>query len=190
MRIITGKHKSRVLKTLEGNNTRPMMDKMKESVFQTIGPYFDGGEVLDLFGGSGALSLESLSRGATHATINELSREAMAVIKFNLELLHEEKNVTLINGDYKIALKRLSDQKYDYVFLDPPYRMNVVNEIVDYLIEHQMFQDQCFIICHYVKGNAAIVNNLDLIKNYCYGNSEVAIYEFHEKKDQDTIDEK
>ena len=67
MRIITGKHKSRVLKTLDGLNTRPMMDKMKESVFQTIGPYFDGGEVLDLFGGSGALTLESLSRGATHA---------------------------------------------------------------------------------------------------------------------------
>ena len=64
MRIITGKHKSRVLKTLDGLNTRPMMDKMKESVFQTIGPYFDGGEVLDLFGGSGStlIACEQLNR--------------------------------------------------------------------------------------------------------------------------------
>ena len=92
MRIITGKHKSRVLKTLDGLNTRPMMDKMKESVFQTIGPYFDGGEVLDLFGGSGALTLESLSRGATHAYINELNRDALVVIKYNIQLLLQEEN--------------------------------------------------------------------------------------------------
>ena len=109
MRIITGKHKSRVLKTLDGNNTRPMMDKMKESVFNTIGPYFDGGIVLDLFGGSGALSLESISRGADYAYINELNRDAMQIIKYNVNLLKEDENVMLMNSDYKIALKRLND---------------------------------------------------------------------------------
>lgn len=180
MRIITGKHKSRVLKTLDGLNTRPMMDKMKESVFQTIGPYFDGGEVLDLFGGSGALTLESLSRGATHAYINELNRDALVVIKYNIQLLNEEKNVSVINADYKVALKRVDGIRFDYVFLDPPYRMNVTGEIVNYLIEHEMLNDKCFIICHYVKGNAELIENpcLKVIKNYAYGASEVAIYEF------------
>ncbi len=81
MRIIAGKHRSRILKTLEGNNTRPMMDRMKESVFNTIGPYFDGGISLDLFGGSGALSLEGLSRGIEKAYITEISRDALKVIK-------------------------------------------------------------------------------------------------------------
>ena len=60
MRIITGKHKSRVLKTLKGPNTRPMMDRMKESIFNTIDSYIEGANVLDLFGGSGALSLEAI----------------------------------------------------------------------------------------------------------------------------------
>lgn len=182
MRIITGKHKSRVLKTLEGNNTRPMMDKMKESVFNTIGPYFDGGIVLDLFGGSGALTLESISRGAEHAYINELNRDAMAVIKFNIGLLHEEQNVTTINADYKVALKRLEGMKFDYVFLDPPYRMNITNEIAQYLIEHDMLNDKCFLINHYVKGSAEIIDNLKLIKDHIEGNSEVTIYEYLESE--------
>ncbi|HNZ50976.1 MAG TPA: RsmD family RNA methyltransferase, partial [Bacilli bacterium] len=67
MRIIAGKFKGRKLNTLEGLNTRPMLDRMKESVFNILGPYFDGQKVLDLFGGSGALSLEALSRGCLHA---------------------------------------------------------------------------------------------------------------------------
>lgn len=187
MRIITGKHKSRVLKTLDGNNTRPMMDKMKESVFNTIGPYFDGGIVLDLFGGSGALSLESISRGANYAYINELNRDAMQIIKYNVNLLKEDENVMLMNSDYKIALKRLNDVKFDYVFLDPPYRMHVVNEICEYLVNNNMLEDKCFIICHYVKGETELITNIDelrLIKNYCYGKSEVSIYEYEEKKNE------
>ena len=81
MRIIAGKHKSRKLNTLEGLNTRPMTDRMKESVFNTIGPYFDDDVVLDLFGGSGALSLESISRGASKAYIVEKNFEAANNIK-------------------------------------------------------------------------------------------------------------
>ena len=106
MRIISGKHKSRVLNTLEGLNTRPMTDRMKESVFNTIGPYFDGETVLDLFGGSGALSLEAISRGASHAYISEIARDAFKVIMDNITSLKENDNVTALNCDYKIALKK------------------------------------------------------------------------------------
>ena len=73
MRIIAGKNKSRKLLTLDGLDTRPMTDRMKESLFNTIGPYFDGDIVLDLFGGSGALSLEALSRGCKFSYIVEKS---------------------------------------------------------------------------------------------------------------------
>ena len=62
MRITAGKHRSRVLKSLEGDNTRPTTDKVKEAVFSKLGPYFEGGSILDLFGGSGAISLEAISR--------------------------------------------------------------------------------------------------------------------------------
>ena len=73
MRIIAGKYKSRKLTALEGLNTRPMTDKMKETIFNIIGPYLNGDIVLDLFGGSGALSLEAISRGASHVDIVELN---------------------------------------------------------------------------------------------------------------------
>ena len=121
MRIIAGKHKSRKLETLEGNNTRPMMDVMKESVFNTIGPYFEEIEILDLFGGSGALSLEAISRGAKHSYIIDLSRDAIKVITNNVRSLKEENSVTIINTDYKLALKKLEGKQFDLIFLDPPY---------------------------------------------------------------------
>ena len=138
MRIIAGKHRSRILKTLDGKNTRPMMDRMKESVFNTIGPYFEGGTSLDLFGGSGALSLESISRGIEKAYIVELARDAFNVIKSNISTLKEENSTVLMNTDYKVALKNLKGMKFDLIFLDPPYHMNIINEILDYLIEEDI----------------------------------------------------
>lgn len=177
MRIIAGKHRSRNLNTLEGMNTRPMMDRMKESVFNTIGPYFEGGMVLDLFGGSGALSLESISRGASFAHINDMSRDAIKVITLNVKSLKEEEHVAISNLDYKLALKRFKDLKFDIVFLDPPYRLNIVSSIIDVLLEENMLNNNAFVVCQYVKGNVEIITKLRLIKNYCYGNSEVAIYQ-------------
>lgn len=177
MRIIAGKHKSRKLETLEGNNTRPMMDVMKESVFNTIGPYFDEIEILDLFGGSGALSLESISRGAKHSYIIDLSRDAVKVITNNVKALKEEGSVTILNTDYKIALKKLQGKQFDLIFLDPPYRLNIVNELLAYLDENGFMKQGTIIVAHYVKGNAAIDPNYKLIKNYARGTAEVAIYE-------------
>lgn len=177
MRIIAGKHKSRKLETLIGNNTRPMMDVMKESVFNTIGPYFDGQNVLDLFGGSGALTLESISRGASHSYIIDLNKEAIKVITTNVNNLHEEANVTIMNMDYKIALKKLQGKSFDLVFLDPPYRLNIVNELLDYLNDFGFIHDGTIIVCHYVKGNASIDSKFSLLKNYQRGSAEVAIYQ-------------
>lgn len=177
MRIIAGKHKSRKLETLVGNNTRPMMDVMKESVFNTIGPYFDDIEILDLFGGSGALSLEAISRGAKHSFIIDLSKEAIKIISNNVKTLKEEDKVTILNMDYKEALKKLDGKTFDLIFLDPPYRLNIVNELLNYLLEHKMIKEGTIIVCHYVKGNAKIDPNFKLIKNYARGSAEVAIYE-------------
>ena len=176
MRIIAGKHRSRILKTLDGNNTRPMMDRMKESVFNTIGPYFEGGESLDLFGGSGALSLEAISRGIDKAYIVEIARDASAVIKSNVSALKEEDKVVLLNMDYKIALNKLKGMKFDLVFLDPPYKMNIINELIDQLLEYDMLKEGSFVICHYVKGNASIDTKLKCIKNYAHDIHELAIY--------------
>lgn len=187
MRIISGKHKSRVLNTLEGLNTRPMTDRMKESVFNTVGPYFDGDVVLDLFGGSGALSLESISRGASFAYIVEKSFAAVKVINSNIKSLKEEENTRVLNMDYKVALNKfISDgQKFDIIFLDPPYRLNICNEIIDTIIENDMLNDYGVIVCQYVRGNYKPEENdyLSIKKNYTHASSELCIYQ---KKHMDT----
>lgn len=181
MRIIAGKHKSRVLNTLEGMNTRPMMDRMKESVFNTIGPYFEDDVVLDLFGGSGALSLESLSRGAREAYIVEKDYKASKVIESNIKLLKEESNVHLYQLDYKVALNKFKNEqkKFDIIFLDPPYRLNIISEIVDFILENDLINNKGIIVCQYVRGNyhPSESDNLSIIKNYTYASSEICIYQ-------------
>ncbi|MFA6843334.1 MAG: RsmD family RNA methyltransferase, partial [Bacilli bacterium] len=101
MRIIAGKYRGRKLYTLEGANTRPMTDRMKETVFNVIGPYFPEWSVLDLFGGSGALSLESLSRGARHAVIVDKEKLAYDVIMKNVNMLTAETDTNVMLTDYK-----------------------------------------------------------------------------------------
>ena len=182
MRIISGKHKSRKLNTLEGLNTRPMTDRMKESVFNTIGPYFDGDVVLDLFGGSGALSLESISRGAKHSYIVEKSFAALKIIKSNVSSLKEDNNVTIYNTDYNVALnKMIADRlSFDIIFLDPPFRMNIMEELLEKLLDNKMLSNNAVIVCQFVKGNynPKEENGLEILKHYNYGTSEVVIYCF------------
>ena len=181
MKIIAGKYRSRVLTTLEGLNTRPMMSRMKESVFNTIGPFFDGDVVLDLFGGSGALSLESLSRGASFSYIVEKSYDAIKIIKKNVDALKENDNVKILNMDYKLALKKFIEEKlsFDIIFLDPPYRLNIVEEIIEYINENELLKDKGIIVCQYVAGNYHPVetDTLHIVKNYDYASSEVCIYQ-------------
>lgn len=186
MRIIAGKHKSRLLVTLEGMNTRPMTDRMKESVFNCIGPYFDSISVLDLFGGSGALSLEAISRGAAHSYIIDNSKEAIKIIRQNVTSLKEEASCSVYQSDYKIALNKLKNEKFDLVFLDPPYRLNIIKEILDFILENDMLNDGANLVCQFVRGNLEKLgvdenyhkDELKVIKNYSHGNSEMLIYEF------------
>lgn len=181
MRIIAGKHKSRQLTTLDGLDTRPMTDRMKESVFNTIGPYFDGDQVLDLFGGSGALSLESISRGASIAYCVEKSFQAMKVIRTNVTSLKENNNVILLNCDYKVALNKFKNEniKFDLIFLDPPYKLNIMDELISFIIDNDLLLEKGIIVCQYVKGNYNPIDSesLGIIKNYNYAISEVCIYQ-------------
>ena len=86
MRVISGDYRGRRLKSLSGDNTRPTSDKVKESIFNMIGPYFNGGEVLDLFAGSGGLAIEAVSRGMDHAVCVDRNYQAINVIKDTFRL--------------------------------------------------------------------------------------------------------
>lgn len=128
MRIIAGKFKSRRLKTLKGDNTRPSSDRLKEAMFNQIGPYFDCGTLLDVFAGSGAIGFEALSRGMDKVTLIEKNRKAASIINQNIKALNIKNEVNLINGDALAVLKTI-DETYDIIFIDPPYGFEKLEDV-------------------------------------------------------------
>lgn len=124
MRIIAGSRKGRRIAAPPGLDTRPTGDRVREAVFNLVGP-LDGARVLDLYAGSGAMGLEALSRGAAHATFVERDRAAAATIAKNAETLGLDDAVTLRREDVRrvLAADASAGTLYDLVLVDPPYRM-------------------------------------------------------------------
>lgn len=126
MRIIGGKYRSRVLSEFAGENVRPTSDRAREALFNILSLKIYGARVLDLFAGSGALGIESLSRGAKEVVFNDYSKDSIAIVKKNLTTLKitvggEEAKV--VQGDYLACLEQARGQ-FDLIFIDPPYRMD------------------------------------------------------------------
>ena len=121
MRIISGKARGTKLYTLEGTNTRPTLDRVKESIFNIIQNEIEGAIVLDLFAGSGAIGLECLSRGAKKAVLCDKSKEAIEIIKKNIEKTHMEEKAKIINADFETCLDKVKDEQFDIIYIDPPY---------------------------------------------------------------------
>ncbi len=130
MRVIAGKYKSRKLKSLAGDNTRPTLDQVKESFFNRLGPYFDKGTICDVFGGSGSILIEFLSRGVEQGIIIENNRGAIQVIKENLMNVDEPVKVFPIS--YQSALKKI-EGPLDYIYCDPPYQFKEKQKLFDLL---------------------------------------------------------
>ena len=134
MRIISGIARGTKLYTLDGNNTRPTLDRIKEPLFSIIQNNIKDAIVLDLFSGSGALGLEALSRGAKKAILCDKSYEAMDVIKRNIDKTHFEEKTEVFYGDYKKCLDKLNE-KIDLIFIDPPYKLNIAVKAVDIILK-------------------------------------------------------
>ena len=147
MRIITGSAKGIRLKTLEGDATRPTSDRVKEAVFSMIQFDIEGRTVLDLFSGSGQLSLEALSRGAKHATLVDKSKEAISIIKENISKTHFNDSCTVYQSDYLDFIKRNCGQQFDIIFLDPPYAQKMYAPALRAMIENKILKPTSLIIC-------------------------------------------
>ena len=126
MRIISGKARGTKLYTLEGTNTRPTLDRVKESIFNIIQNEIEDATVLDLFAGSGAIGLECLSRGAKKAVLCDKSKEAIEIIKRNIEKTHMEEKAKVINADFETCLDKVKDEKFDIIYIDPPYATDYI----------------------------------------------------------------
>lgn len=132
MRVIAGEHRGRKLAAVHGSGTRPTTDKVKESIFNMIGPYFDGGWALDLYAGTGSLGIEALSRGADKAVFVERDAKAFSVVKQNVSACRLDAYAEMYRMDADRAIRQLAkrEQPFDLVFLDPPYaKQNIVEEI-------------------------------------------------------------
>lgn len=146
MRIISGTARGTKLFTLEGLNTRPTLDRVKEPLFSIIQANILDSNVLDLFAGSGALGLEALSRGAKRAFFCDKSYDAIKIIKSNISKTHLDEKATVICNDYKKAIYELKDNKFDIVFIDPPYKLDVAVNAVKLILENDMLNADGIII--------------------------------------------
>lgn len=148
MRVISGSAKGRPLKSVPGNGTRPTTDKVKEALFSMIGPYFEGGTVLDLYAGTGGLGIEALSRGIEAAVFVDMEQKAIDTVRANLKAARLEAQAEVYRNDAGRALAALQKRgrAFDLVFLDPPYRMKHGDELMVTLADKLLLNPDAVIV--------------------------------------------
>ena len=146
MRIIAGKARGTKLYTLKGDNTRPTLDRVKESLFNMLQMKVQGSIFLDLFSGSGAIGLEAFSRGAKKVILCDKSKEACNIIKKNMEKIHLLEGVELYNTDFRTVLQNKINKKLDIVFLDPPYKTEFAIEAVKIILDKGYLKETSIVI--------------------------------------------
>ena len=146
MKIVSGIYGGRSLKTLEGKTTRPTSDKVRGAIFNMIGPYFEGGRVLDLYAGSGGLSIEAVSRGMSSAVLVERDRKAQAIVAENIQMTKEVGKFQLLKMDAERALEQVSG-KFNLIFLDPPYAKEQIVADIEKMAERDLFSEDVMVVC-------------------------------------------
>ena len=171
MRIISGKYKAKKLHTLKSNDTRPTSDKVRESVFSMLGDI--EGDVLDLFGGTGGLAIEALSRGADSAMIIDVAGDAIKIIKENTQDLDEP--VEIFRNDYRRALKAMGkrEKSFDLIFLDPPYNKKLIDKSLGLISEYGILNDGGRIVAEAGKNETFAHPGFEIVKENDYGSIKV-----------------
>lgn len=146
MRIISGKARGTKLYTLDGTATRPTLDRVKESLFNIIQNDIEDSTVLDLFSGSGAIGLEFLSRGAKRVVLCDSSKDAIKIIKQNVQKTHFEEKVEVYNMEFTKLVERLQNQKFDIIYIDPPYATDFIKISLEKIIEYELVNENTKII--------------------------------------------
>ncbi len=183
MRVITGKCRGKKLKTLEGLDTRPTTDMVKEAVFSVIQFDIAGASVLDLFAGSGQMGIEALSREASHCVFVDSNPEAVKIIKQNLndcKLMNESR----VLGMESIEYLKVSKGGFDIVFLDPPYRSGLVQQALGLL--SGKLNSGAMVVCEHEKELELSddFEGLVLRKRYKYGKTAVTVFAAPAKEDE------
>ena len=173
MRIIAGKYKSRILKSLSHEGTRPTADRVREALFSKLQTDINGGIVLDLFAGTGALGFEALSRGAKEVYLVDSNKSGHNLIIENNKLLGENANV--INADFSVALSTFISQKlqFDVIFLDPPYKTNLAEAALLIIAKNKLLAEDGVVVFEHDKEklNVIMPEGLVVYDQKRYGNT-------------------
>ena len=186
VRVIAGIAKGRSLKAVPGAQTRPKTDKVKEAIFSMIGPYFEGGVALDLFAGTGGLGIEAWSRGAERIIFIDKEQASIAVIRANVQAAGAEADSEIYRNDAERALKALAKRgiRFSLVFLDPPYRVKTMDQLMIALYKQDMLEPGARIVVEhdakYEYGELDVP--FSMLKSVKYGDIAVSIYRFESEE--------
>ena len=177
MRVISGSARGVALKTPDGSKTRPTADRVKEAMFSIIQFDIPGARVLDLFGGTGQLGIEALSRGAKFSVFVDQGAQACALIRENLKRTRFENSAKVIQSDYDLYLRKNSD-KFDIILLDPPYAEVFLENSLKIISEIDILQSGGIIVAERPLGKEMPCEFSGLVrsKDYKYGNTLLTIF--------------
>ncbi len=176
MRIITGLAKGTKLETLEGLDTRPTAERVKESIFSMLQFELENRRVLDLFAGSGQMGLEALSRGAGSCTFVERNLDAMEIVKKNAKKTRLIEKCKIVNVDYKDYLRGAKGrEKFDIVILDPPYSMKILPEILESLVKYDLLNRNAKVVCESEDDVEYTCEGLETVKHNKYGRVYITV---------------
>ena len=192
MRIIGGQARGRAIVAPAGEKTRPTQDYVRESLFNIIRWDLEDARVLDLFAGSGALSLEAVSRGAKSAVMIDMDRAACQCIQKNMETTKLKDRCRLIPRDYKQALKSLEAEgaEFDVVFIDPPYRMENTGEMCAELYDRGLLSREAMILVEHRRGMAPLIDpRFTAYDQRSYGDTQITFVRLARQEEEDGSDE-
>lgn len=186
MRVISGSRKGKSLKSVPGSQTRPTTDKVKEAIFNMIGPYFTGGIGLDLFAGSGGLGLEGLSRGLEKVIFVDRDLLAYQTVKANIKICGYEDQSEVYRNDSERALKAVMKRNisFDVIFLDPPYKKQKLIDLLQVMSQAKMLSENGSIVCEHSSDLELpkSVGDFTMIKTAKYGIIGLSIFQIDTNK--------
>ena len=186
MRIIAGEMRSRKLKAPEGMDTRPTLDRVRESLFSILQGRVRSARVLDLYAGSGALALEALSRGAESAVLVDCAPRACRIVQENILALGCQDRARLLRMKDTAALERLSraGETFDLIFLDPPYRMDPA-DVCALIAEKKLLTENGVIVVEHSRDREPRIGEpLEMYDRRLYGAAGLSFYRWTERKEE------
>ena len=177
MRVISGKYKGRNIDGFNIEGTRPTMDRVKESMFALIQNKVKESICLDLFAGSGSLGIEAISNGSKCTYFVDNNKKILDILTNNIKKINIIEEYHIIKDDYKNALNYFKNNniKFDLIILDPPYKYNLINDVLDFIYNNNLLNDDGIILCEYEEEKVENLN-LKLLKEKKYGSKYVKVY--------------